>query len=128
MQIARNGSGEEVLLSPTGNSIAVRPGSVKGQVEAFEETSETFILKGWAADVIEKRAASSVLIFSDGKLVYSGSPTIKNLNIADTLQSDSLLHSGFHLAIPKPQMHVSSDHLRLFGLSNGVAGELEFRR
>jgi hypothetical protein len=123
MRIARNGSDEEILLSPTGNSIPVRPDSAKGRLEAFEETGEFIILRGWAADLIEEKAASSVLIFADSKLVYSGSPTISN-----TFHSASRLSSGFYLTIPKSRIQFPPNQLRFFDISNGVAGELEFSR
>jgi Sulfatase len=123
MRIAHNGSDEEVLISPTGNSIPVRPDSVKGRLEAFEVKGEFIILRGRAADLIEEKAASSVLIFADNKLVYSGSPTISN-----TFQSASRLSSGFYLAIPRSQIQFLPDQLRFFDISNGVAGELGFSR
>ncbi|HEX2512483.1 MAG TPA: hypothetical protein VHK44_07795, partial [Xanthobacteraceae bacterium] len=76
-------------------------------------------------DLVEKRPASSVLVFSNGKLIHSGFPALRSRSVAKRFKSDNLLYSGFHFEVPKSGIDLANGSLRLFAISRGVASEME---
>ena len=125
LRIAENGSAGEVLTSASGASIPIVDDGVMGRLQQVEERGEMVALQGWAIDLVEKRPASSVLVFSNGKLIHSGFPALRSRSVAKQFKSDNLLYSGFHFEVPKSGIDLANGSLRLFAISRGVASEME---
>lgn len=126
LRIDRDDADNDILVTWTGTSIPVRPGAGNVDLETTEGDGEFHFLKCPADGTSMADPALSLLIFADGKLVYSGSPAAVSWGDSGTLRSHSRLTGDFCLAIPKSQMPVARDRLRFFSLAEGVARELEF--
>ena len=122
--IARNGS-REVLTSASGAFIPIRDDGVMGRLQDVEERGGMVALQGWAVDLVEKRPASSVLVFSNGKLIHFGFPSRRSRGVARRFKSDSLLYSGFYFEVPRSRIDLSNGTLRLFAVSRGIAAEVK---
>ncbi|HSF22829.1 MAG TPA: hypothetical protein VLE20_01280, partial [Blastocatellia bacterium] len=127
LRIARNGSAGEVLTSASGASIPIVDDGIVGRLQHVDERGKMVALRGWAVDLVEKRPASSVLVFSNGKLIHSGFPARQSPGVVKRFKSDKLLYSGFYLEVPQTGMDSANGTLRLFAISRGVASELEIR-
>jgi hypothetical protein len=123
--IAQNDSGGEVLTSASGAPIPILNDGIMGRLQVIEERGGMIALQGWAVDLKEKRPASSVLVFSDGKLIHSGFPAQRSGGAARRFKSDSFLYSGFYFEVPKSRIDLSNGALRLFAISRGIASEMK---
>jgi hypothetical protein len=124
-RIAENGAAGEVLTSASGASIPIVDDDIKGALQSIEERGGMVALQGWAVDLVEKRPASSVLVFSNGRLIHSGFPARRSGGVARRFKSDSLLYSGFYFELPGSRIDLSNGTLRLFAVSRGVASEVK---
>ena len=121
-QLVRRG-GIELIRSSEGKPIPIRADALRGHVQA--EAGALDVFNGWAAVPSLLHRADSVIVFADGKEVFS-SPT------AQLLPHRVFKHRGliaFHFELPHgllprpgPQHRV-----RVFGIRLGVATELPIK-
>jgi hypothetical protein len=85
-------------------------------------------LAGWAVDLVRREAATSVLVFVDGALLYSGRPNAVRADVAASLGAPAFERAGFSFALPLEWLEGRADpEVRLFALSSqGAATELKY--
>jgi len=109
-----------VIKSSEGVAIPVRAGALRGQVQFLKGALLGF--SGWAAEPKLTHRADSVMVFADGREVFSA-PTAQLLPHRVFKQGGLF---GFHFELPKgllpPQS--SAHKVRVFAIRNGVATEL----
>jgi hypothetical protein len=70
------------------------------------------------------KPAATVVVFSEGKQIYSGRPRRSRPDLVKFFGAEAVLESGFQLKVPKETLKNRSS-LRLFGVSDdGTASEL----
>jgi hypothetical protein len=123
-RLVRDGDGMEAISSSDGRALALRPGAVKGYLDEIRGQSRQFALSGWAVDAVKLKPAEAVVVFYEGKHIYSGRPTGSRPDVAKFFGAPNVLESGFRLTVPKREFKNPSS-LRIFGISeDGVASEL----
>jgi hypothetical protein len=109
-----------VIKSSDGVAIPVRKGALHGQVQYLKGPLYGF--SGWAAQRNMKHRADTVMVFADGRGVFSA-PTEQLLPHRIDHQSGLF---GFHFELPKGLLpRPGKGHrVRIFAVRNGVAAEL----
>ena len=112
--------GVELIRSSAGASIPIRAHALRGHIQVKAGALDIF--DGWAAVPDLSHRADSVIVFADGKEVFS-SPT------AQLLPHRIFPHKGlfgFHFELPQGLLpRPGLDHrVRVFGIRLGVATEL----
>ena len=113
----------ELVATAEGSEIPVRAGAIDGEVEDWFFEQDTVRIGGWAGVVRERVAADVVLVFSDGELVYSGSPSVGRADLG--ARYPGLGRSGFVAQLPRHVVDEDAE-LRFFALEGGVASELSY--
>ncbi|MGZ4256370.1 MAG: sulfatase-like hydrolase/transferase [Gaiellaceae bacterium] len=121
-ELVRRG-GVELIRSSEGRLIPIRAGGLRGHVQVKPGALDVF--NGWAAVPKLNHRADSVIVFADGKEVFS-SPT------AQLLPHRIFPHKGlfgFDLELPQGLLpKPGPDHrVRVFGIRLGVATELPIK-
>jgi hypothetical protein len=125
-----DGAGYELADSGTaittaeGSEIVVRRGAVDGEVEDWFFEQDTVRIGGWAGVIEERVPADVVLVFADGELAYSGSPSVGRADLAG--RYPGLGRSGFVAQLPRDVVDEEDAELRFFAIENGVASELAY--
>ncbi|MEX1126200.1 MAG: sulfatase-like hydrolase/transferase [Acidimicrobiia bacterium] len=79
-----------------GHQLDIRSeGDRRLEISAARETETGWLVKGWAADVKEKRTADWIYVFAGDQLLVSSPPNLDNENVVRWFKSDDLLRSGF---------------------------------
>jgi hypothetical protein len=121
-ELVRRG-GVELIRSSDGTPIPIRAHGLRGHVQVKPGTLDVF--DGWAAVPSLLHRADSVIVFADGKEIFS-SPT------AQLLPHRIFPHKGlfgFHFELPQGLLpKPGPDHrVRVFGIRLGVATELPIK-
>jgi hypothetical protein len=127
VRIERDQTGQERLVVKGGQAIAIRPELVQGWVDRVQTNPPWLVrLIGWAADLQGQQPASSVLIFADDELVFSGTPTSNRDDVAAAYGQPGVRRSGFAIELARDSLDETPGRIRVFGVSEGgVAGELK---
>lgn len=112
------------VIVAAGSEIPVRTGAVDGAVEDWFFEQDTVRIGGWAGVIEERVAADVVVVFSDGELVYSGSPSVGRADLA--AEYAGLGRSGFVAQLPRAAVDEEDAELRFFAVEDGVASELAY--
>lgn len=112
------------VIVTAGSEIPVRGGAIDGAVEDWFFEQDTVRIGGWAGVIEERVAADVVLVFSDGELVYSGSPSVGRADLA--AEYPGLGRSGFVAQLPRDAVDEEDAELRFFAVEDGVASELAY--
>lgn len=104
--------------------ILVERGEVPGWVNVIPEQSpNTFLVGGWAADLAAQEPADKILVFINGKFYYALSPDRNSERTAADFQMHGILRSGFRFPVSVPEGQDPLDtEVRIFALSR--AGEI----
>jgi hypothetical protein len=121
-QLVKQG-GVELIRSSEGKPIPIRAHALRGHVQA--KAGELDVFDGWAAVPSLLHRADSVIVFADGKEVFS-SPT------AQLLPHRVFKHRGliaFHFELPQGLLpKPGPEHrVRVFGIRLGIATELPIK-
>jgi len=105
--------------------VRLRPGVLDGVVEDWFRERESIRFGGWAADTRRGKLVDSVLVFSGGKFVYSGTTAVgrKRIPFAGK-KPDDVVRIGFVFDLPRSV--VGKGPMRFFGVRGGVATELRY--
>ncbi|HEX2134461.1 MAG TPA: sulfatase-like hydrolase/transferase [Microvirga sp.] len=123
-KLARDEAGQETLVASTGQALPLRQDAVKGYLDRISSPARLYQLTGWAVDAAKRKPAAAVVVFSEGKQVYSGRTGGSRPDLVKFFGAGSVLESGFRLTVPKAAL-TNPASLRIFGISeDGVAGEL----
>ena len=113
-----------LIVTAGASEIRVLPGAVDGEVEDWFLEEDTVRIGGWAGIVSKRQAAETVLVFSQGKLVYSGTPAVGRTDLDE--RHPGLGRSGFVAQLPRDVVEDEDVELRFFALADGVASELAY--
>jgi hypothetical protein len=106
------------------SAIPIRAGAVDGKVEDWFFEEDTVRIGGWAGVISEGDSADAVLVFSDGELVYSGTPSVGRSDLAE--RYEGLGRSGFVAQLPRTVVSDDDVELRFFAVADGAASELAY--
>lgn len=101
--------------------VAQRQGWLYGEAGWLRGESATF--DGWGMDVVENRPAESILLFVNGQLLNSATPTVPIPSLEHGFSAEA--HAGFSMTLPRTV--VVGNSVRVFALLHGdQAGELHY--
>ena len=120
--IERTEAGETIRLR-NGRTLAVVPGSLVGAVEDWDEGRESVRLSGWAADVENHALVDRILVFANGRLVYSTATSFRSLDVAQA--HDVPEGAGFVFELPAGVVGDLAG-LRVFAARGWLASELGY--
>jgi Sulfatase len=122
-RLARDSDRNEVLISATDTPVPMRPEAVMGHLDTAEEYSGWFTLSGWAVDKEHLSPVPRILVFVDGKQVFSGNPTKGRPDLVKHFKTEGVLWSGFRFNVPKSAF--GNGDVRLYAISeSGKASQL----
>ena len=114
----------KALTSPSGARISVVPGRLDGRIESSTQEGGTVRIKGWAADIADSALVDRVLLFSDGKLIFSSATTVYRWDVDEVRGMASAARVGFVAELPASD--VRGKQLRAFAVRHGVTSQLEW--
>lgn len=121
------GPNGETIRGPGGRTFRVVNGAVSGEVDDWYVERESIRFGGWAADVRGGRLPDRVLVFADGRAVYSGTTSIGRPTLDVVKKNRALMRSGFVVQIERELVgERPGSALRFFALSGAVASELAY--
>jgi hypothetical protein len=120
----RTAGGADELVAGR-RAIPVVSGALQGEVEDWFFEEDTVRIGGWAGDVGEREPADLVVAFADGRLVYSGTPSVGRADLGE--RYPGLGRSGFVAELPRTLVGGNGEtELRFFAIRGGVASELGY--
>jgi hypothetical protein len=108
-------------IEAKGRELQVRPGKLQGYVDSLVVDDQGARLGGWAVDPAAHRAAERILVFSDGRLVAQGEPTVVRPDIGKTF-GPAAARSGFD--VRWASRGAKAHDLRAFAVLGDTATEL----
>lgn len=122
LRIQAGPSGEQ-LVANGGMVAALRP-HIGGTIDRVDETANSLILHGWAADTKTARDLRAVIAFSGGSAIAFAFPGGDRPDVIAALGLSRPAKTGFGLSIQRTD--VRADGVRVFGLTlEDEAGELQ---
>ena len=112
------------LTSPSGARVPIVPGRIGGRIESATREGGTVRVKGWAADVRDGALVDRVVLFSDGKLIFSSATTVYRWDVDEVRNMAPAARVGFVAELPATD--VRGKQLRAFAVRHGVASELDW--
>jgi len=113
-------NGRESIVLPSGREIDVVPGAIDGYVEEIDFETGLLYVSGWATDTRLKRVVDRVLMFVEGRILASASPSQPRPDIMEA-HGRGLRRSGYELM----SAGGSPAQLRVFAVERGTASELK---
>jgi hypothetical protein len=110
-------------LTLDGRRIPIVGGATQGTVDAGAAASGQADVRGWAIDRAARRPASSVVVFSDGRLLAAVRPGQARPDVARALGAPAALQSGFEVLFALPH---GGHGVRVFAVAGGRASELDY--
>jgi hypothetical protein len=105
--------------------IRIARGELEGEVEDWYFERDAVRFGGWAGDVQTREPAEKVLVFADGDLLHSGTPSVGREDLGK--RYPGLGRSGFVFDLPRKLVGDGSDvSLRFFALRGDRATELTY--
>lgn len=120
-------SQQEPILATSQRVFRIVPDAVQGRVEGTEAAGSAVFFTGWAGSLRDRRPASSILIFSDGRLVAEGAASLPRPDISRT-EHVPLGRSGFVIAVPLARLEAGDrkPQVLVFGISGQAASSLPY--
>lgn len=120
--------GAEVIISSNGESIPINNNTLRGSIDSADVGNDCVVFSGWAADVKNAQPAKAIVIFRNGKSLFSGTTRQHRLDIRKAFQNPALDRTGFKFVCPLSLFGNSRNpKVRIFALSeDGLASELNF--
>ena len=117
-----------MLQTSGGESVPIIDDELLGYARtATDEESDTVSIIGWALDASAPDAATTILVFQNQQLVYSGTPDTERPDVANAYPQWVLSTPGFNFELPLAKFDDSE--VRVFALSEtGTASELRYIR
>jgi hypothetical protein len=118
--------GHEHIRNPAGRISPVGAGG--GFLDAAYLVGDRFAFGGWAADANTGVAASRILVFVAGKLVFTGHPNVDRPDVAAAFDRQSLRHTGFDVLLRRDQVMAGAAprNVRVFALVDDRVLELTY--
>ena len=110
--------GSETIIGQNGESFPVKRKNWMGHLSNVEVGKESVMFEGWAADVNNLQLVDTIVVFSNGKYVFSGVTTIDRPDVSEHIKDPGLLRTGFKFTIPLSILDVTTNsEVRFFALS-----------
>jgi hypothetical protein len=122
--------GAEVIISSNGESIPINNNALRGSIDSADVGNDCVVFSGWAADVKNSQPAKAIVIFRNGKSLFSGPTRQHRLDIRKAFQDPALDRTGFKFVCPLSLFGNSRNpKVRIFALSkDGIASELNYSK
>jgi hypothetical protein len=110
------------LLADDGHPLKLRrEGGRRIEVSEVSRDGDTWVVEGWAADVVAKVTADRIYVFAGETLVAFGPPNLDNANVVRWFRSEDLLRSGFKFSIDISQLPPDLEQLTVVAEFGSVA-------
>jgi hypothetical protein len=114
---------DRTIEGPSGERIQIRKGRLAGAIESWRLDAGIVRLRGWAADLRDKRLVDGVLVFSEGSLVYAGETSEFRWDLDATQRIGALQRSGWLVEVPATLLQRGD--VRIFAHRGGAASQLQ---
>ncbi|MBC8459374.1 MAG: sulfatase-like hydrolase/transferase [Deltaproteobacteria bacterium] len=118
----------EIITSSNGKSIPIIRDSLKGQLDVADVENDLVMFYGWAADIKNSHPAENILIFLNGKSIYSGCCNLDRPDVVNAYHNSALEMVGYRYYLPLSLFkNIENSEVRIFALSKkGIASELNY--
>ena len=122
-------AGKESIVSPSGRTIRIVPGAMRGVIGQVQQRSGSTWFSGWAFDRAHREPVDQVAVFVDGEADHYGHAVVSRSDLVEGFKSPSLYQAGFDLILPGYIFDRDpAPVVRVFAISStGVASELRYR-
>ena len=119
-------SQEEPVLTTSGRVLHIVPKAVVGQVDSTLVLGNQVRFSGWSGSVKNAHAASSVLVFANGRLVGDIAPRLPRPDLAGA--HPGLARSGFGIVLPLSSLETGGKpgRIQVFGVDGQVTSPILF--
>jgi hypothetical protein len=95
-------AGGEILRFPDGRQIRVELDrrNMNGYLDTVTLAAGMFSFEGWAADLVERTPATSILVFEGETLVQRVAPDVRRAGVAKLYDQPGMLRSGYRASVP----------------------------
>jgi hypothetical protein len=116
------------LAGRDGKPLHIVPRHLAGCVDQLRRADGCLEVAGWSADVKKRELPESILVYVDGRLLYSGRPNTVRADVARSLEDASLERAGFTFSLPLEWFRGRDDtEVRVFAEAHdGAACELSY--
>lgn len=109
---SRKGGKGVTILTSDGQTIPVLRNSIRGKVSYVAHKGGRIIISGWAADSKNNQLPDSIVIFVNGKSVFSG---YSNRDVVNPM-SEATRKAGFQFDIPE-KLFFNGTRIQIFAIS-----------
>ncbi|NQU04629.1 MAG: sulfatase-like hydrolase/transferase [Calditrichaeota bacterium] len=127
-RISSGNDGHETIITSNGASIPVIPGAIEGYVDKAVLKGGIVLFSGWAADIKNSQLPETIVIFSNGKFIYSGLTRIERMDVVKHFGNSIFQLAGYRFNLPLTLFKdLDNSDTRFFAISkNGIASELKY--
>ena len=120
--------GRGTMTSSHGKIIKVIPRALRGHLDVVEIGESSAGFQGWAADVKNSKVPETILVFADGKFLFSTKTKRDRRDVAKYFDNAALRRSGYEFAIPFSFLFKDKQtpEVRIFALLGDIASELKY--
>ena len=104
------------------------PHALKAYLDIADIKSDNIVFTGWAADLKNLQLPEAIVIFVNGKFLYSGRCNLDRPDLVEGFNKTELLRAGFKFLFPLSLFKdIDNSEVRLFAISHEmVATELTY--
>jgi hypothetical protein len=119
--------GREIVSTDGRQKIRVVPGAIRGYLDSAEVDSGQVSFSGWAADLQRRRIRDRIIVFANGRFVYSFDQPLPGAR--RDLPPD-LRGAGFRFSLPERELTASGRpaHVQIFAVIGRVTSEVGYPR
>ena len=119
-------SGKTLIRHPDSTSMQIIPNALQGWVSSAVKGGHVYF-SGWAADVKNSQLPEAIILFMNGKFLYSGRTEKDRPDVAKHFNNPALRKTGFNFVLPLSLLEdTASPEIRFFAVLNDVASELNY--
>jgi hypothetical protein len=120
--------GRGSMTSSHGKTIKVIPRALRGHLDVVEIGESSAGFQGWAADVKNSKLPEAILVFANGKFLFSTKTKRDRRDVAKHFDNAALRRSGYEFAIPFSFLFKDKQtpEVRIFAVLNDIASELKY--
>lgn len=111
-----------------GREFPMRKALLRSNASRTIVAGDHLIISGWVVDIQNSTVPQQLVVFANGKFVYSGGVWLRRQDVADALGGNPrFMHSGFRYSLPLEVLgDLDTLDLRIFAVSKGIASELVY--
>jgi hypothetical protein len=121
-------SNKILVRHPDSTSMQIIPNALQGWVSSAVKGGHVYF-SGWAADVKNSQLPEAIILFMNGKFLYSGRTEKDRPDVAKHFDNPALQKSGFNFMLPFSLLkETPNSKVRFFAVLNDVASELSYHK